>query len=352
MKVKKTFFKNFPNIDDQSVDTLNFFAKFNDMDINIVDIDEKIDIDDEPLVSILMTTYNRQKYVEECIQTILSQTYKNIEFIIVDDHSTDETESVVRNILEKNNVPFKFIKTAGNRGPGLNKRFGWQYVRGEYIIFLDDDDYYVSSQFIARSVRNLINNPNLSVVAFNSYIEETDSHKLILTKTISPVNTIIDSHTALESFMSTLDKPNSTFPAVFNVKKLKEAHISDMKILNDTQIWLRGFFAGDVLILSDYVGVYRVHKGSIGYNLDLHLILDNLDEKMKLFKTKDFPITSIKWITFQIGITLKYYFYNSKKVKYCQIFNWVFKNFSVIIAIKLIFGFLKVRLRYNLKKIF
>lgn len=352
MKVKKTFFKDFPYIDEQSVDTLNFFAKFNDMNVNVVDTDERIDIDEEPLVSILMTTYNRQKYVEECIRTILSQTYKNIEFIIVDDRSTDDTEIVVQNILEKNSIPFKFIETAGKRGPGLNKRLGWQYVRGEYVIFLDDDDYYVSSQFIAKSVNSLIANPNLSVVAFNSYIQEMHSHKLILTKTISPVNTIIGSKTALESFMSTLDKPNSTFPAVFDVKKLKEARISDMKILNDTQIWLRGFFAGDVLLLSDYVGVYRVHDGSIGYNLDINLILDNLDEKMRLFKTKNFPITSIEWIAFQISITLNYYFSKSKKIAYRRVFSWVFKNFNFKVAVKLIFSFLKVRIKYDLRRLY
>lgn len=351
MKVKKTFFKDFPNIDDQSVDTLNFFAKFNDMDVNIIDSDEEIGIDEEPLVSILMTTYNRQKYVEECIQTILSQTYKNIEFIIVDDRSTDDTETVVQNILEKNNIPFKFIKTAGKRGPGLNKRLGWQYVHGEYVIFLDDDDYYVSSQFIAKSVKSLITNPNLSVVAFNSYIQEMHTHKLILTKSVSPVNTIIDSKSALESFMSTLAKPNSTFPAVFNVKKLTEACIMDMQILNDTQIWLRGFFAGDVLLLSDYVGVYRVHDGSIGYNLDTNLILDNLDEKMRLFRTKGFPVTRIEWIVFQISITLNYYFSSSEKVEYRPIFSWIIKKFSTIIAIKLIVNCLKIRIRYTLKKV-
>ncbi|MBZ5964360.1 glycosyltransferase family 2 protein [Leuconostoc gelidum subsp. gasicomitatum] len=351
MHVNKGFFKEFARPNEQSIDTLNFFADFNDMNVDIIEKDKDIEINYEPLVSILMTTYNRQEYVKECIQTIIAQSYKNIEFIIVDDLSTDDTEFEVKNILTKNYIPFKFIKTEGKKGPGLNKRLGWEHIRGEYIIFLDDDDYFVSHNFIIKSIETLLTHPNLSVVAFNSYMELVEKNKLLITPPLHPLNKIIKSEDALHDFMSTLPKPNSTFPAVFNVSKLKNVKISEMKILNDTQIWLRGFLAGDVMFMSDYVGVYRIHNGSIGHNLDITYILDNLDEKIRLYNMKKFPFKENKWIENQIIITLRHYFEKSKYVDYNKINYWLIHNFKIKSAMYIGAKCVKVRIKYSIVKI-
>jgi len=351
MIVQKDFFKDFVLPREQSSDTLNFYAHYNDINKRVLNDTSDFNGNEEPLVSILMTTYNRREYVVQCIQTILKQSYTNIEFIIVDDNSTDDTRDAIYEVLKNSKCRIKFIKTEGKRGPGLNKRLGWNYIQGQYVIFLDDDDYFVSRNFIPQSVKVLLTHPSLSVVAFNSYMELVEKDRLLITPTLHPLNKIIKSEDALHSFMSTLPKPNSTFPAVFDVSKLKKSKISEMKILNDTQIWLRGFLAGDVMFMSDYVGVYRVHSGSIGYNLDIDLILDNLNEKIQLYTEKSFPFSDSSWIENQVMITLNYYFYKSQQVNYHKIYHWLFNNFKMKSAFSISKKCIKIRIKYHLVKI-
>lgn len=351
MIVQKGFFKNFVLPQEQSSDTLNFYAHYNDIEERVLNDTSNFDINEEPLVSILMTTYNRREYVVQCIQTILKQSYTNIEFIIVDDNSTDDTEVAIYEMLKNSNCRIRFIKTEGKRGPGLNKRLGWNYIQGQYVIFLDDDDYFVSRNFIPQSVKVLLTHSSLAVVAFNSYMELVEKNKLLTTPTLYPLNKIIKSEDALHSFMSTLPKPNSTFPAVFDVSKLKKSKISEMKILNDTQIWLRGFLAGDVMFMSDYVGVYRIHNGSIGYNLDVDYILDNLNEKIRLYTEKSFPFSDNRWIENQVMITLNHYFDKSQQVNYHKIHHWLISNFKTKSVFSISAKCIKIRIKYRLVKI-
>lgn len=91
-----------------------------------------------PLVSVVMPTYNCQKYIRESIDSILNQTYKNLEFIIVDGHSNDET----KNILEKYVCFDKRIKVIYDeqKGIGAALKLGCSKAQGEYIARMDSDD--------------------------------------------------------------------------------------------------------------------------------------------------------------------------------------------------------------------
>lgn len=349
MQISKKSFQDFKIPNEQSYDTWNFYANHHDLGASINSDSTDYVINTNPLVSILMTTYNRQDYVIECIKSILRQSYKNIEFIIVDDNSDDDTEYYIRKLLNNEEYSLTFIKTEGNRGPGLNKRLGWNYVKGQYVIFLDDDDYYVSNDFILTSIKLLLEKPELAVVGFNSYMDV--ENRIITSDTLSPVNTVINSTMALYKFMISLPKPNSTFPAVFNVNRLKNGDIAEMKILNDTQLWLRALLSGDLIYLSDYVGVYRVHKGSIGYKLTVDEIIHNLDEKIRIYNNNKFPFKDTKWLVTQVLITLKYYFSKNRRVKFFSILTWTLHNFNIQNSVYILINCLGVRIKYYLKKI-
>lgn len=347
MQISKEYFTDFKFPNDQSADTSNFYDNHPKLGVSInSDLTDHL-IDTTPLVSILMTTYNRQEYVIECIESILRQSYKNIEFIIVDDNSDDDTEYYIRKLLNTKPYNLTFIKTEGNQGPGLNKRLGWNYVNGQYVIFLDDDDYYVSNDFILKSIKLLLEKPELSVVGFNSYMGVED--RIIISDTLYPVNTVINSTMALYNFMISFPKPNSTFPAVFNVNRLKNGNISEMKILNDTQIWLRALLSGDLIYLSDYVGVYRVHKGSIGYKLTVEEVINNLDEKIRIYNNNKFPFKDTKWLVNQILITLKYYFAKNRRIKFFSVLTWTLHNFNIQNSVYILINCLSVRIKYYLK---
>lgn len=92
-------------------------------------------------VSIIMATYNRAHYIEETLKSILNQTYKYWECLIIDDGGTDNTLDVVTPILESD-TRFQFFKRSNDYQKGLpgSRNFGLDKAKGDYIIFFDDDD--------------------------------------------------------------------------------------------------------------------------------------------------------------------------------------------------------------------
>jgi len=91
------------------------------------------------LVSIVITSYNKALYLEEAVKSVLAQTYLNIECIIVDDGSTDNTEEIVRELIVKYPQVQYFIKPNG--GISSARNFGNSKAKGEWIQFLDADDW-------------------------------------------------------------------------------------------------------------------------------------------------------------------------------------------------------------------
>ena len=90
-----------------------------------------------PLVSIIVPVYNTAEYVEECIQSILSQSYNNIELILVNDGSTDNSEDICRRHGHLSNV--KYVEQKHN-GPSKARENGLTMSNGEWIMFVDSDD--------------------------------------------------------------------------------------------------------------------------------------------------------------------------------------------------------------------
>lgn len=97
---------------------------------------ERFEIPNGPLVSYVIPTYNRAEFLPECIGSILKQTYKNIEIIVVDDDSTDETESLIKEKYPK----IKYLKNETNRRIPYSLNRGFRAARGKYVCWLSDDD--------------------------------------------------------------------------------------------------------------------------------------------------------------------------------------------------------------------
>ncbi len=112
-------------------------------------------------VSIIMPVYNNRLYVESAIRSILSQTYKNWELIIINDKSTDGVEK----ILEKyqDNEKIKVINNEKNVGCYISLNKGIKMATGNYIGRLDSDDY-IHNEKLSMQVNILDNNPNVNIV--------------------------------------------------------------------------------------------------------------------------------------------------------------------------------------------
>ena len=107
----------------------------------------------EPLVSVIVPVYNVEAYLDACLNSIIHQTYSNLEIIIVEDCSTDRSRQVLQNHLI--DVRIKFIQHSENRGLSAARNTGIGYAKGDYIIFVDSDDL-IDTRLIESCVKGTI----------------------------------------------------------------------------------------------------------------------------------------------------------------------------------------------------
>lgn len=104
------------------------------------------------LVSIIVPIFNSEKYIEAIIKQILKQTYENIELILVNDGSTDNSESIVKSFLNDSRI--KYISQT-NGGPSKARNTGLKHVNGQYITFIDSDDS-IAPDYIEKLYNGII----------------------------------------------------------------------------------------------------------------------------------------------------------------------------------------------------
>ncbi|MFM5654923.1 glycosyltransferase family 2 protein [Aeromonas veronii] len=105
-----------------------------------------------PLVTFIIPAYNSSIYIKRCLDSILSQEYSNIEIVVIDDGSTDDTLEKLNKIALMDKRIRVFHKP--NEGQGVARNFGLLEARGKYISFVDSDDY-ISDHFLARLIECL-----------------------------------------------------------------------------------------------------------------------------------------------------------------------------------------------------
>ena len=95
----------------------------------------------KPLVSIVMAVRNEEKQVIRAVNSVLNQTYKNLEMIVIDDSSTDRTPEILRELAEKDNR-ISIVRLCENLGAAYARNIGIKHAEGEYIAILDADDWF------------------------------------------------------------------------------------------------------------------------------------------------------------------------------------------------------------------
>jgi len=130
-------------------------------------------------LSIIITTYNVEKYIEECLRTIVPQLNSETELIIVDDTSTDETISKIANTI-KDYSHIKISVNTKNEGVSYSRNVGLRLAIGDYVAFIDGDDY-VSMNYVNTILKYLQTNKDYYVLSWSMIGELTnkyDSRKL------------------------------------------------------------------------------------------------------------------------------------------------------------------------------
>jgi teichuronic acid biosynthesis glycosyltransferase TuaG len=98
--------------------------------------------DNSPLVSVIITAYNHEKYISDSINSVLNQTFQDFEIIVINDGSSDNTPKIIEEITQKNNQKITFINNINNVRPKFSENQCLKIARGKYIAWNDGDDLW------------------------------------------------------------------------------------------------------------------------------------------------------------------------------------------------------------------
>jgi glycosyltransferase involved in cell wall biosynthesis len=105
-----------------------------------------------PKITVITPAYNCQDFIEESIRSILNQSYKDLELIVINDGSTDDTGKIIRALhTEANDERFRYIDSSENRGVSARSKEAIELARGEYIAIHDGDDISMSNRLEAQA---------------------------------------------------------------------------------------------------------------------------------------------------------------------------------------------------------
>lgn len=215
----------------------------------------------KPLVSIIVATYKRPDFLAKTLGSILSQTYKNLEIIIINDGSDASTTEVVSAFGDKR-VQLLEIKHSGR--PAVPRNFGLSHVSGELIAFCDDDDLWYSNK-IEEQVKVFIHNPQIKLCYTDcSLINELG--EVIPTQS----NTLYFSNNKVTTFKDQLIKNQITFSTVMIHKSvfLNGLRFDERPILKASEDYLlltNIIFSYPIFFIPKPLVRYRVHLNGISY---------------------------------------------------------------------------------------
>lgn len=133
---------------------------------------------DKPLVSVIVVTYKRPDVLKRAILSVINQTYKNIEILVVDDASGDDTEKAVKSITDSR---LKYICHEKNRGLATTRNTGIKNSTGEYITFIDDDDEWLPEK-ITRQIEIFKNTASVIGLIFTNGFSEYENDYIVREK--------------------------------------------------------------------------------------------------------------------------------------------------------------------------
>ena len=181
-----------------------------------------------PLLSIIVTVYNTEKYLSRCLETILNQSMNDYEVIIINDASPDNSDAIIQNrIGGLKNVKYCALKK--NIGVGNARNVGIKQSTGQYIGFVDSDDW-IDSSFYEVMMQSIINNN--TDVCISGIKTEIDDVYFPRYRYKYPFNTVIDGKFALHSLTDMYNHDTRISPIVNN-KIYRKSLIKDNKLLFD-----------------------------------------------------------------------------------------------------------------------
>ena len=201
-------------------------------------------------VSIIIPVYNSSEYLKECINSVINQTYKNLEIIIVNDKSTDNSLSIINSFSDKR---IKVINLKENSGVSVARNKGVEVSTGDYICFIDSDDYWYLDK-IKKQVEFI--KDKAFIYSDYEYLKNGKRKRVKVPKSI----TYKDALKNTTIFTSTV---------MFNMKYLnkEDIYMPIIKLGQDSLTWWKVLKKVNVAYgMNDILSVYRVGNKSLSSN--------------------------------------------------------------------------------------
>ncbi len=245
---------------------------------------------EKPLVTVIIPIYNGEIFIKKCIDCLIEQSYTNIECVIVDDGSTDNTKKLVKNIVEEVKIiNIRFISQS-RQGVSVARNSGIDVAKGKYIIFIDADDT-LDRDAIDHSVQ-LLEDHNLDLLIFGYYFDIPQTNNKVEQIPNCYKNILIQNAEELRDKLVDLYDANLMYN-IWN-KVFKREIISNNsirfpigKVYNEDRDFVRDYLrnAERIEVISDcYYHYYRNQSSTTGvYRSDLFDI-----RKEEYYRMKDF----------------------------------------------------------------
>lgn len=237
-----------------------------------------------PLVSIIIPTYNSSKFIEGAIESAINQTYKNIEIIVIDDGSTDNTLELLK---KYKNI---HVITQTNKGVAAARNAGIEIASGDYIAILDSDDRWMKNRL--EIMIPLIEKSKCDLIISNYYYVDENRNKISLSPVLSEKYSIPSFE---EQYKMLLWKAINFTTMIVRADKIKLAGGYDESLrgeAEDYDLWLRLLRDGSTYTYVDEPLVeYMLRSGSLSKNYSknrkraLKKIFAKHEDKVGLIKT-------------------------------------------------------------------
>lgn len=212
------------------------------------------------LVTVIIPIYNVEKYLDECMQSIINQTYNNLEIIAINDGSTDNSLKIIESYKE-NDSRIKLVSWE-NRGGGACRNEGIKLAKGKYVFFMDSDDY-INLNTLDILVKNISKNDDEIVVyngiAFDNYSDKIKFHK----KKYFNISNEIDRKSLLgvEFAKYGLDCMQPCIK-LYNKEFIKRNNIlfTEGKYGEDVEFWYKCCMLSKSIRYIDFIGYYRRYR--------------------------------------------------------------------------------------------
>ncbi len=222
----------------------------------------------DKLVTAIITTHNRKELLLKAVNSVLNQSYKNIQCIVVDDASTDGTKECLLDLIKKNKITYIYIEPQNSKGGNHARNIGVENALGEYIAFLDDDDEWYPDK-IERQIRLFNEKSDIGMVYCGmdrQYIKHNTVYKQTTSKNVGNKAGDLSREVLIHSITLA-----SSIMVKKNVVEIAGNFDEDLKYWQDYEFCIRIMQYIKVGYIKDALVLYRVFeddKKRLSNNID------------------------------------------------------------------------------------